>query len=265
MAVSVHHIDNLADPRLAPYRDLPDRVLARGGEHFIAEGRLLVERLLASDLATQSIMVGTKHEAQWTARVPDHVPLYVLPEELIRQVVGYKFHAGAIACGVRPPRLSIDEVLRDQTGRVTLVICPKLYGSVNVGSIVRTSAAFGATALILGEKCHDPFYRLAVRVSMGAAFSLPIVQSADITAELTRLKEQWSVDLVAATTDEGAKPLNGASRGDRLAILLGNEAEGLADQHIAMCDRQATIPMHQGTDSLNVAVAAAVFLYQFAR
>ncbi len=261
--VATYHIDSLDDPRLAPYRNLPDRALSRDGDRFIAEGRLVVRRLLESDVPAESVLVGDKHEAEWSAIMHDEVPLYVVPDALVRDVVGFKFHAGALACGTRPPSPTIDDLFKDDPQRVTLVVCPKIYGNENIGSIVRTCAGFGVTGLILGEQCHNPFYRMSVRVSMGAVFTLPIVRCEDITADLQRLQEHHQAQLAATVAAADAEPLAQASRPDRFALLFGNEAEGLDDPHLAMCDRRITIPMQLGTDSLNVAVAAAVFLYHF--
>src|SRR5206468_12821486 len=102
-----------------------------------------------------------------------------------------------------------------------------------------------------------------VRVSMGTIFTLPIAQSDDLLRDLRRLKEEWGVELLATVLDPSAQSLETARRGSKLGLLFGGEAQGLEDPCIAACDRRVTIPMHHGTDSLNVAVAAGIFLYHF--
>jgi tRNA G18 (ribose-2'-O)-methylase SpoU len=92
---------------------------------------------------------------------------------------------------------------------------------------------------------------------------MPIIRSQDILADLRRLREAYGVQLLASVLDESAEPLAGARRPARMALLFGNEAQGLSKQHIAACDRRVTIPMKLGTDSLNVSVAAGIFLYHF--
>src|SRR5207247_3778507 len=116
----------------------------------------------------------------------------------------------------------------------------------------------------LGGKCADPFSRRVLRVSMGAALQLPIVESQDLAAELGRLSDA-KFELVAAVVDPAAEPLASAPRGQRLALLLGGDGPGLADRWVALAHRRVTIPMQLGVDSLNVAVAAAVLLYHFCR
>jgi tRNA G18 (ribose-2'-O)-methylase SpoU len=101
---------------------------------------------------------------------------------------------------------------------------------------------------------------------MGTIFSLPLVRSADLLSDLTELRRRWRVELAAGVVDDpAAEPLAASHSPDRLALLFGNEAQGLGQDYVALCQRRVTIPMHLGTDSLNVAVAAAVFLYHFTR
>jgi tRNA G18 (ribose-2'-O)-methylase SpoU len=100
---------------------------------------------------------------------------------------------------------------------------------------------------------------------MGTVFSLPLVRSPDLLGDLRAFRERWGVELAAAVVGEGAEALERAGRPERLALLFGNEAQGLSPEVVAACDRRVTIPMQLGTDSLNVAVAAAVFLYHFTR
>jgi tRNA G18 (ribose-2'-O)-methylase SpoU len=116
----------------------------------------------------------------------------------------------------------------------------------------------------LGPRCCDPFYRMSIRVSMGTVFSIPVLRSENLISDLTKLKGH-RYELVATVLDKDAESLDHATRSDRLAILFGNEATGLTAADIAACDRRVTLPMQRGTDSLNVAIAAGIFLYHFTR
>ena len=149
--------------------------------------------------------------------------------------------------------------------RLTLVICPEITNVENIGSMVRIAAAFGADAMILGERCHDPFWRQSIRVSMGTIFSLPLYQARDLMADLRRLKLEWGVELAATVLDAGAERLGEARRPGKFGLLIGSEPQGLGEEWVAACERKITIPMHWGTDSLNVAVATGIFLYHFTR
>ncbi|MDB5301301.1 MAG: rRNA methylase [Phycisphaerales bacterium] len=258
-------MDSLDDPRVAPYRNLKDRELDRAGRLFIAEGEHLVRRLLASDFPVESVFVTDRRLDEIAPLVPGNVPLYVTSSQVMNGVLGIKFHSGVIACGRRKPAMALEDVVSKRPGRLTLVVCPDISNVENMGAIIRIAAGFGADALILGEHSHDPFWRQSIRVSMGTIFQLPIYQSQDLSHDLARLKNEWGVELIATVLDDDAEPLSAASRGERLAILFGGESQGLDEATVRACDRRVTIPMKLGTDSLNVAVAAGVFLYHFTR
>jgi tRNA G18 (ribose-2'-O)-methylase SpoU len=261
------HIDSLDDPRLAVYRNLKDRELARenSGRRFIAESEHVVRRLLASSFAVDSVLLAQRCVDEINQIVPPSVPLYVVPDAMMHRVVGFKFHSGVIACGVRKTDTTLEQILPPIDQPSTIVVCPELANYENLGSLIRIAAALGADAVLLGERCCDPFYRLSIRVSMGSIFSLPMCQSQDIMKDMARLRTQWGYELIASVLDGDAEPLNTATRRRRIAILLGNEAQGLSRQEIAACDRRVTIPMSHGTDSLNVTVAAGIILHHFTR
>jgi tRNA G18 (ribose-2'-O)-methylase SpoU len=146
------------------------------------------------------------------------------------------------------------------------MICPEIANTENLGGLIRIAAAFGLDALILGPRSCDPFFRQAVRVSMGTVFKLPIVHSKDLPADLDRLRNEWRVQLIATVLhDDAAESLAEMKPPPCFALLFGNEAQGLSDDVLQRCDRRATIPMQLGTDSLNVMVAAGVFLFHFTR
>ena len=268
--MSVARVDSLDDPRVALYRNLKDRELERRGRHFIAEGEHLVRRLLSSDFPIDSVMLADRRVDEIAPLVRDEIPVYVVPQSLMNDILGLKFHSGVLACARRKPGQTLDAVVprdKPQGGRLTLVICPDISNVENIGSLIRLAAGFGADAMILGERCHDPFWRQSVRVSMGTIFQLPLYQSDDLARDLRRLRDEWGVELIATVLDAPpvAEPLEHARRGEKLGILFGGEAQGLERQWTDACDRRVTIPMHHGTDSLNVAVAAGVFLYHFTR
>jgi tRNA G18 (ribose-2'-O)-methylase SpoU len=258
----VFYLDSLDDPRLDPYRDVKDRDLAQRGGLFIAEAEQVVRRLLASDYPVESVLVFPRKAEEIARITPPGVPIYVVPNEIMNQVLGFKFHSGVLACGRRKPPLKLDEFL-PITGPLTLVVCPETNNTENLGLIIRIAAGFGATAILLGERCANPYYRQSIRVSMGEIFKLPIVQSDDLAKDLRWLKEERGVELIATVIDADAEPLNQAHASERKALLFGGERHGLSEDMVKLCDRKVTIPMLLGTDSLNVHVAAAIFLYEF--
>lgn len=98
---------------------------------------------------------------------------------------------------------------------------------------------------------------------MGTIFKMPIVRSQNLVADIGRLQREWGVEVAATVLDPAAERIAEARRPRKFAIAFGNEAHGLTGEEIAACDRKVTIPMDLGTDSLNVSIAAGIFLYHF--
>ena len=258
-------VASIDDQRLAPYRDLPRSKQLRQSGLFVVEGRWLVERLLESKFAVESLLVAKGHDDEIAAKIGATTPILVAESDLLDQIVGFSFHRGMLAVGRRRPEMSVDEVLSqsavdDRLPR-TMVACAGVCDQENLGGILRNCAAFGATVLLVDARCADPFSRRALRVSMGAAFQVPVVESTDLLGDLDRLRRRRQFELAATVLSDDATVLASFRRPQRLAIVLGGEGAGLDDDLIARCDHRVTIPMHRGTDSLNVAVAAGIFLH----
>ena len=258
-------VESIDDPGIACYRDLNERNLTRQSGLFLAEGEKVVERLIASDYEVASILAEPKHADKYASLVSPETPLFVASRELLMATIGFHFHRGVVACGRRKSPTKIGEVNgKLMNSWATIVVCPDVQDPTNLGSVIRSAAAFGCDAVVLGGKCADPFSRRVLRVSMGAALHLPIIESRDLATDLSQLRAA-RFELVAAVIDSLAQPLAIAQRGERLALMLGSEGHGLSAEWLDRAERQVTIPMQLGIDSLNVAVAAAVLLYHFCR
>ena len=256
-------LERLDDPRLEVYRDLKSRRLAEDTGRFIAEGHRVVERLLTSRYPAESILATTRRRHLLDRLDLGNVPVFLLPEDLASQLVGYQFHGGIMACGQRRQGPTLEELLPDAASAELVAVAPRATDPDNLGGLIRLCRAFGARALILGESGVDPFSRRVLRVSMGNAFHLPILEPGDLGSLLSRLQNDFGFELAATILDEAAAPLASMCRPRRLAVLLGNEADGLDPSVVERCDHRVLIPMSQGTDSLNVTVAAGIVLYHF--
>lgn len=254
-------ITELDDPRLAMYRDLKVTNATRDSGQFVVEGEKLFERLLASPFPVASVLATDRLEALVAPRVPAGVPLYVVPEARIEQVVGYNFHRGVIACGVRRPWPGADALAEAAGARATFVVCPRLDNPENLGAVVRIADVFGVDAVLTGLRCPDPLSRRVLRVSMGSSLRVPVVSSGRLAEVIGRLRAGHGFVTAATVMDPAAEPLDAFRRPDRLALFLGSEGHGLEPEWLALCDRRVTIPMRAGAESLNVAVAAGIALY----
>ena len=254
---------DINDPRLAAYRELSQRNLTRLSGLFVAEGDKVVERLIASRFPVASVLAEAAHAERIEPTLPAETPIYVATRELLEATIGFNFHRGILACGRRLPGPTVAEIAGNFEQRSTIVVCPDVQDPTNLGSIIRSAAAFGCAAVVLGGQCADPLSRRVLRVSMGAALHLPVCESRDLAGDLRQLASN-GYELIATVLDPAAEPLAAVKRPVKLALLLGSEGHGLGAEWQDLAHRRVTIPMYRGIDSLNVAVAAAVFLHHFA-
>jgi tRNA G18 (ribose-2'-O)-methylase SpoU len=250
----------LNDERLADYRNLKEQRLGEDHRRFVAESEMVVRKLLASPLRVCSVLLTTPRLTALEsalAAAQNEFPIFVVPQAVMDGVAGFHVHRGCLAIAERPQNPTIPQHAR------LVVVAVDLVDVDNLGALVRNAAAFGADGILLSPRCADPFYRKAVRTSAGTVFSLPIVRARDWPADLRVLREAHGLSLVGAVLGDRAVSLAEFSPPPRAAILFGSEGPGLDQATQRLCDHLVTIPMAQapGIDSLNVATAAAVFLY----
>lgn len=257
-------VGSFDDPRIEDYRNVPDpELLARRGL-FVAEGRHVVRRLLASRFRTRSLLVTPSVRAALADLVDasGDLPVYVVDQDVMNGITGFNIHRGCLAVGQRPPAAGVDDVTRNAS---RVVVLERVSNADNVGGIFRNAAAFGAGAVLLGPSCADPLYRKAIRTSMGASLRVPFATLDDWPGDLSRLRAA-GFTLLALTPADGARPIRDAAPGapGRAALLVGHEGEGLSPEALSAADACVRIPMAAGIDSVNVATAAAIALYELA-
>lgn len=173
----------------------------------------------------------------------------VLAERVFRHVVDAENPSG-VAAEIPIPGTDGKDALRT-------VFLQGVQDPANVGAIVRSAAAFGVGRLILDPGCADPWSPKALRAGMGGHFALRIRQTGDLAAEIDAFK-----GTVACTVPRGGVALREAPLNRSAGWIFGGEGRGLSDEIIQRADVRVTIPMAGGTESLNVAAAAAICLYE---
>ncbi len=271
-------IDDPSDARLDPFRDLnsvdrrPDRV--DGKALVIAEGTIVVRRMVQSRFAPIALL-GVQRRFDELADVlcpvppgtPGTVPFLLASAEVMAEAIGFHLNRGVLAAARRPEPLDASVVAR---GARSLIVLEGVNDHENIGSIFRNAAGLGVDAVVFGRGCADPLYRRSVRVSMGHALRVPFAHLPDWPRGLDVLREQ-GFRLAALTPAPDAVPLAVALAGPpapdrpRVALLVGAEGPGLTHAAMSACDVRAAIPMAPGTDSLNVATAAAIAFYELGR
>jgi tRNA G18 (ribose-2'-O)-methylase SpoU len=223
------------------------------------EGAFLVERAVAAGLRLEALYCVPAREA-WARRLlgPKLEP-EVISEAKISELAGYRFHRGAYALARRPAARALHEVLPPGGASCAILALPELGDPENLGAAFRNAAALGCSSLLLGPEGPDPYSRRALRVSMGAVLTLPWARLSG-PAELDELAAR-DIRAAACVLAPEARDIRDYEVPPRLALVLGNEAFGLSEAWLEACPDRVTLPMRGGADSLNLATAAAVFLY----
>jgi tRNA G18 (ribose-2'-O)-methylase SpoU len=268
--VATLHIETISSldvPELEPYR-----TLKRTEEHeragvVVATNAKTVQRLLASRFEVVSALLTPawleKFGAALRAR-PEAVRVFVGERALLETITGYTLHQGAMAMARIPARRGLESLLESARRPLLTVAVEGIASAENLGAIVRNCAAFGAAFLVVGETCGSPFQRRAVSGSMGTVFEQAAVQVENLVAALQLLRSR-GVRVLAAHPRAGAAKLSSVDlRGD-CCLVFGAEGPGLTDAALAACDEMVEIPMPSHMNSLNVASASAVFLYEASR
>lgn len=267
--LDVVDIADPADLRLDDFRDLnsidrrPD--LPTGKGLVIAEGVLVVQRMLASRFTPRALLGTDRRLSELADDLSGRdVPYYRVSAEVMAQVVGFHLNRGVLAAASRVPEPTLADLL---AGARTIAVLEGVNDHENLGSIFRNGAGLGVDAVVFGAGCADPLYRRAVRVSMGHALLVPYVRSTRWPDDLSLLREH-GFRLLAMTPDPRAQTLSAAMdtvRDEPLAVLVGAEGPGLSETTMRASDIRVRIPMSRGTDSLNVATAAALAFYERCR
>lgn len=241
------------------------------GGIFIAESPKVIERALDAGCQPVSFLMEKKHVQtqgrEILERCPD-VPVYVAKPEILAQVTGYQLTRGMLCAMKRPDLLPVEEVCKHAK---RIAILENVVNPTNVGAIFRSAAALGMDAVLLTGGCADPFYRRAIRVSMGTVFQIPWTYIEGKTCA-------WPEEGISCLRKMGFKTAAMALKNEsvsiddenllaeeKLAVILGTEGDGLATDTIADCDYTVLIPMAHGVDSLNVAAASAVAFWEIGR
>jgi RNA methyltransferase, TrmH family len=242
-------------------RDLRRRRARERQRLFVAEGVRAVEELIASTLSIQGLLVAPQLDgaprgaALLEKALRRGVDITHVDEREFASAAETDSPQGVLAIAEIPARRLEDVEL---PARARLVVLDALQDPGNVGTILRTAAALGAAAVLAMPGTVDLWNAKVVRSAMGALFHGPAFMST--WAELDTFRERQSVTLWGA--DASGSPLERLQPPDRLALLVGNEGAGLSSEGRARVERSVSIPIRSVVESLNVAVATGIILYQ---
>lgn len=264
MIASIEHITTLDLPELEPYRTLrrPVEHLEQG--IFVAEGEKVIVRLLESPLTIRSILLSQDwfevHKGLIEANA-NMIRVFIGAKKLLETIVGHVLHQSIMGLATVPSQRHSDELFSSDQKHSTAVVVDGITNAENMGVIVRNCVCFGVDALLVLPTSCDPYLRRSVRNSMGNIFQLPVIYIRDTKEELSRLREH-GFRLIGAHPHPKSIEITRADFSGRNIIVLGAEGHGISQEVLDLCDEYVTIPMKPGVDSLNVASASAVMLWE---
>ena len=277
-----NEIKDFAAPELDVYARTSEVQLLRYYEPepgiFIAESPKVIERALNAGYQPISFLEEHKDlegEAQEILKQYPDVPVYTAEYELLVKLTGFALTRGMLCAMRRNPLPSVEEICRNAS---RIAVLENVVNPTNIGAIFRSAAALHMDAVLLPGGCSDPLYRRASRASMGTVFQIPwtfirdsnemrckreVIWPKQAIAELKKLG--YKTAALALTDDSVSIDDSELMKEEKLAVILGNEGEGLENETIALCDYTVKIPMTHGVDSLNVAAASAVAFWQLGK
>ena len=263
--MKITEITDLNAPKLQPYRTLRRSVEHQRSGVFVAEGDKVVRRLLESNYEIVSALMTPQWLDQFRSSLEsrNNLDVFVADKKVVEDIVGYHLHQGIMAVGRIPRPLSLDDVLKAKRPYL-FVALDGLTNSENLGVLVRNCAAFGVQGILVGETSSSPYLRRAVRNSMGAVFKTPILHCTSLVNTIKELQSH-GFKVIAAHPQSRKASFSEISLKMDCCIVFGSEGSGVSQDVLDVCDAQIAVAMQNGVDSLNVASASAVFLFEAAR
>jgi predicted rRNA methylase len=243
-----------------------DLKVPRVAATFVAEGEKVVVRLLESKLEIISLYLTEDHFTSKREQIESHIQsseakIIISSKSEMEKIVGFPLHQGILASAKIPKERPIGEIIRESAKPLLYVMLDEIVDAENMGAIYRTALAMGVTAVIVDPKSISPWIRRAVRVSIGAVFSLPMVTVPSLHTAIDDLRRQ-GITVYATTLNPMAPTLSDSDLSGDLAFIFGSEGRGVKPGIVSAAGKELTIPMPHGVDSLNVAVAQGIFLYE---
>lgn len=258
-------IDDPVDPRIDAFRQIRERDLVGRQGRFVAEGEVVLAAAIRSGRHPLAALLLDEKRVEGLrpilAGLPETTPVYVAPQPVLDAIAGFHIHRGILAVGRRGPEPSVDDLLAGLPAKATVLALFGIGNHDNMGGLFRNAAAFGAGAVLLGADCCDPLYRKSIRVSVGAALTVPFARFSAQDDPIAVLGQAGFAAL--ALSPSGAERLADLHPPARAAVLLGAEGPGLPAALMARA-RTVSIPMSGRWDSLNVAVAGGIVLHHLA-
>lgn len=262
--MNIIRLNSLDDERASVYCRLTEAQLRHPAYQqqgiFIAESPKVIRVALQAGYEPLSLLCEERHITGDAADIIaqfSHIPVYTGTRELLAQITGYTLTRGVLCAMQRKALPAVDKICN---GASRVVVIDNVVDTTNIGAIFRSAAALGIDAVLLTRNSCDPLNRRAIRVSMGTVFLVPWTWIDEPVQSLNQLGFKTAAMALSHDSITLDNPL--LRDEPRLALIMGTEGDGLPQKTIAAADYVVRIPMMHGTDSLNVAAAAAVAFWE---
>ncbi len=248
----MERITSRHNPLVAQFRRLAgDKEARRSAGLLLGQGRKLLVEAIASGRMPNTVLT-----SETEPDMPDGVSCIPVTEELLAYISPMK----------SAPEVLFTVPIPEERGPVfgRVLLAEDMQDPGNVGTMIRTAAAFGFDGILLAGACADPWSPKAVRSSMGAVFRLNIWERGDVNEALEELEEE-NLPLFAAALSEHAEKAGFFRFPERFVLAVGNEGHGLSEALLDASEKVIRIPMTPGAESLNAATAAAVLMWEVYR
>lgn len=263
----IKYITDFSDDNLLPYKGLAIKSSPVYGDYFIAETRIVIQNALEAGCTPLSFLVSEKYiegrDKDLLQRF-SKVPVYTASDEVLKQLTGFRLTRGILSVMSRPEIRSDAELIKRSS---LIVVLENVQDASNIGAIIRSACGLGVDGILLDHSCCDPLHRKAVRTSTGSVFRIPWARSEKAGATLADDLTKAGFSTYAFALTSNAIPLQNVhfSLNERIALFFGSEGNGLDIQTIENCMQAVIIPMHNNTDSLNIASAATIAIWECCR
>ncbi len=254
-------IKSLVDDRVNEFSNLKLNIDSfKGRKIFIADGEAVVLRLIKNrKIKVNAIFAIEDFYKRYKDIVIENlgnVNCFIADKTIFNSIVGFRHHSGVLASAEIPDEQPIEKLI------LPAVFMNRVINADNVGSIVRNCSAFGINSIIIDNETTHPYSRKAVRVSLGTVFTMNLYRSHSY-GDLKKIKLHKDCKIIGVENISKALDTNTYNFPKNFILVFGNEAAGISETIIEICDELIYIPMTSQIESINVAAASAVVLNQY--
>ena len=246
-------ITDINDSNIQCFKSLKNKTL--DNNKIIAESEKVILKLLMSKIQIYKLFTTKKSLNVLNPYLPANTDIFLAEQDLMKKIIGHNLHHGVFALAKKPE----DFVLDDIEGNV--VVLNGLTSPENVGSIIRSMAAFKVKYLIFGHKTVSPYTRRAIRVSMGNVFFIKTLQSNSLEQTTKDLKSKKYTIISTANLDRSIN-INNYNFSEKNCLIIGSEGDGIDQNILNNSDITLKIPIDGNVQALNASNAVSIFLYK---